>query len=246
MKIVDLRGILPYEERFDAGAFAGKTTTTGHWPGIEIDPAMDDVAALELVERLAQGHIDRDWSAIFGHQGGASLMYHEVLAPSGTLFITRDPDAIVWHAESSEMLMAGSPNTTSHSLLVLYSSRLTLAQRRSLAAILPSRPRPTYGNSEWMGTACPGPELLALVHLYRATGKVITEGSDMDKETFRQWFLELYGELEVAKTFDEMKAIEAELAGHVRKLAANETIDDADLAALRARIDAIAVAAAPA
>lgn len=242
MKVVDLRGVLPYEERFDAGTFAGKTTTTGHWPGIPIDPELDDVAAIELIERLAQGHIDRDWSAIFGQQGGAGLMYHEVLAPSGTLFVTRDPDAIVWHAEAERMLMAGNPNTTSHALLVLYSSGLTPAQRTALAAILPARPRPTYGNSEWMGTACPGPELLALIRTYRLTGRVATEEDEMDQVTFDRMALDWWrraadqGGAGGVGTIEALKRVDEILANSLRLGHALDTQQEQELRDLRVRI----------
>lgn len=173
MKIVDIRGILPFDSSNYAGRWIPKISTTVHWPGTPVAPTMSDDDAIEMVKRFAQGHIDRDWSALAGQQGGASLMYHEVIAPSGTLFLTRDPADIVWHAESLNMFMDGQPNHTSHALMVLTDPRgPTLEQVRTLRAVLPQRPNPVYGNREWMSTQCPGDALMALIREYRATGTI--------------------------------------------------------------------------
>lgn len=220
MNTIDVRGLLPVAPEYHAGTHPEKTSTTIHWPGIVVDPGMTEDEAIALLQRLAQGHIDRDWSAVFGQQGGYSLMYHEVVAPTGTVLIARDPEDIVWHAESEVMLMAGRPNNTSHAILVLSdSSGPTPAQLRTLAELLPTRPNPVYGNREWMATACPGDVLMAVIAEYRSTGRIMVgeEGTMITREEFDAYKAALQRQLDAVNA--EFAAVDAKIAMALRKAA---------------------------
>jgi hypothetical protein len=204
-QVIDIRAELP----FDAANLpwpitSDKTSTTVHWPGGEFDVETDDDAR-NLIHAFAQEHIRKDWaSEVPGVQGGAGLMYAEVIAPSGTVFITRDPDANLWHSNDPV------GNTTSRPILVLCGADAahapTAAQLRSLRARILGLP--TYPHSKWLNTQCPGAALRSFL-----AGSMDVE-EDMDRPTFDAWFRENYEKYEVAKTFDDIKAIQAKQAHH--------------------------------
>lgn len=184
MQVIDVRAQLPRAPEHDAGE-EPKTSTTVHWTGMVMPAQLDDAAALEFVKDFAQGHIDRDWNdAIAGVQRGSGLMYHEVIYPSGTVAITRDPLAVLWHAGDAV------GNRFSYAVLLLTGPRWkddregapTAEQLRSLAIRLHERGGLVRGNREWSSTLCPGDLVQRWVVRFRNGEIPIGEEEDLTPE----------------------------------------------------------------
>ncbi len=227
--VVDIRAELPFDAaNLPWPVISVKSSVTVHWPGGEFDVETDDDAR-NLIYAFAEEHIAKDWSAeIPGVQGGAGLMYAEVIAPSGTVFITRDPDAVLWHSNTSE------GNATSRPILVICGAEeahlATAAQLRALRTRIVTHALPAFPHSHWTQTQCPGDRLRALL-----AGHMNVE-DDMTAEERRAEFIALTQEL-ITPTIVAMKDVETATVEMVRKLEAGEVIDDAERAELKARLD---------
>ena len=175
-EVIDIRAELP----FDAANLpwpitSSKESITVHWPGGDFDVVTDDDAR-NLIHAFAEEHIAKDWaSEIPGVQGGAGIMYAEVIAPSGTVFLTRDPDAVLWHSNTSE------GNATSRPILIITRTDQppTDAQLRSLRARIVAAGLPAHPHAYWTQTACPGGWLTSFVE----GGLQIEEDDMIDKGT---------------------------------------------------------------
>lgn len=155
MKVVDLRSQLPLAWQYlPQPATAAKISNTVHWTGGH-DTVTTDEEAIVAIKRWHQEHINKDWSSEVGIQHGAGIMYLEVIAPSGTVFITRDPNAVTWHCSSAV------GNAHSRAILVICDADAlpTAAQLASLEERLTFDE--VYPHRYWVGTQCPGPQLLA-------------------------------------------------------------------------------------
>lgn len=172
VKIIDIRTELPFDVAYlPSPALAPKSSLTVHWPGGDFDVVTDD-DAIALMHAFAQYHIDKDWALqIDGVQHGAGIMYAEAIAPSGTVLIMRDPDAVLWHSDTTE------GNLYSRAILVICSDAhpMTDAQRVTLRSRLTL---PTWPHSHWTDTECPG----AVVRAFLGG----EEFFDMDEATFRR------------------------------------------------------------
>lgn len=105
MHLIDVRDQLPRRFDNDPQPIAGwkKTFIVVHYQGQDVLRDLDDFLALKLIEADAWSHITRDWSPeIPGVQGGGGIMYHELIAPSGTVFLVRSGDEWLWHCGDDE------------------------------------------------------------------------------------------------------------------------------------------------
>lgn len=149
------------EENRDSRGSSLKSSLTIHWlgPSGPGDPSDDGVR--QLLFRIAFDHIAKDWG---GGQGGQGIMYHEAIAPSGRVFVTRDYTEILWHADNAEA------NATSRAILVVCSQavnataeQISVLRRRYADFQKP----PTYPHSRWTATACPGDLLRSVIGALR-------------------------------------------------------------------------------
>lgn len=170
MRIVDLRDELPRAPEFDPWPtrFA-KASSTVHWPDVSRDIGDDDDCT-SLLFSFAAYHIDKDWSReIPGVQYGGGIMYTEAVAPSGTVFLLRDDDAVLWHSDDA----AGNLTSRAILLLVGTAQKPTRAQLLALRARLAMR-FPAYPHGpKWAATECPGPAARAF----------LAGGMQIDEET---------------------------------------------------------------
>ncbi|HEV8670957.1 MAG TPA: glucosaminidase domain-containing protein [Candidatus Limnocylindria bacterium] len=154
MNTQNLVGVLPREYGNDPQPLTQvKDKWTLHWPGEDVDPAMDDNAAVALITRIAQEHINRDWG---GGQRGGGIMYHRVIGPTGTVFITRDETDWTWH---SSVDGPGGGNRSSIAILVVYgkTGASTSAQNAALDELIATHATyVVYGHRDWTPTTCPG------------------------------------------------------------------------------------------
>jgi hypothetical protein len=99
MNILDLRQKLPLNSRWDGATIGTRGQTrfvTLHYNG----PAVPEhrQSGLGLMQQL---RIDLDWQTQPGWsgvpQGADGLQYHFVVAADGTVYQTRDEDALLWH-----------------------------------------------------------------------------------------------------------------------------------------------------
>lgn len=154
MKVIDLRPFLPLAtQNIPSPSHVAKNSNTVHWTGGH-DTVTTDEQAVAAIKRWHQEHINKNWAAS-GYQGGAGLMYVEVLAPSGTVYLTRDPDAHTWHCSNDY------GNKTSRAILVIcdQDDLPTQAQFNSLEQRL-TFPE-VFPHQFWISTQCPGPQVLA-------------------------------------------------------------------------------------
>jgi hypothetical protein len=161
IRVVDLRGWLPAApENRPSPATARKDRVTVHWLGGEFARNASDDDAAAYLHNIARDHIAKNWGAGFG---GSGIMYHEAIGPTGTRFILRDFDEILWHANHNEA------NRLSHAELVMSGpgSPETDAQLAVLRVRLRDFSVPVFGHREWSSTACPGERLMEVVRSTR-------------------------------------------------------------------------------
>jgi N-acetylmuramoyl-L-alanine amidase-like protein len=157
-EVTDLRSQLPRQPaNTPSPATSPKRSLTVHWLGESGPPSTNDEEIRQYLHRIAFEHIAKDWG---GGSGGSGIMYHEAIAPSGRVFILRDPNDVLWHAGNAEA------NTTSRAILVLCSA--AVAPNATQIAVLRRRHRDFGhiwwgGHQAWSPTACPGPQLMAVV-----------------------------------------------------------------------------------
>ncbi len=155
--LVDLAGRLPTApENAPVPATALKSSLTVHWLGGDFSRTASDDEARARLEAIARDHIARDWG---NGQGGSGIMYHEAIAPSGTVFVLRDYTEVVWHAGSED------GNLHSRAVLVLCgpSTPATPAQLSALRRRFQDFGVRVYGHREWSATQCPGDQLMEVV-----------------------------------------------------------------------------------
>jgi len=168
MKWVDLRKWLPRRKDNDPEPIGpyDKNSITVHYQGLEVLREMTDADAKQLVMSDALEHIHRDWSReIPGVQGGGGVMYHLMIAPSGTVFQCRDLGDYLWHC--------GNEYGNIHSIAVQVmcgpTTPPTDAQFTSLDKLLDElmlkdpRLRAIYPHQFWSPTSCPGHVLVTYV-----------------------------------------------------------------------------------
>lgn len=158
MKVIDMRSQLPLATQFiPSPSHAFKTSNTVHWTGGH-DTIVTDEQAIAAIKRWHQQHINTDWNKEApGQQGGAGLMYVEVIAPSGTVLITRDPDAVTWHCSDAHgnahsrpiLVICDQDEPPTNQQLASLDSRITFPEFQP--------------HSFWVGTQCPGPECKAFI-----------------------------------------------------------------------------------
>ena len=180
MDIVDIRADLPRVPDNDPQPLTQvKTDWILHYQGNDVDRDLSDEDAKDLALRDAKEHIARDWDSQYpGVQGGGGLMYHYMIAPSGTVFKTRDETDYLWNCGNDKGNRCGvavqvqcGPNTPP-----------TDAQLFSLTLLIATHPEfNVTGNRDWSSTQCPGERLYAYI-----TGKEY----EMNYEAFMKWFLQ--------------------------------------------------------
>lgn len=158
VKIVDIRGQLPRRlERDPSPATAPKTSLTVHWLGDSGPPFGSDEDMRQYLFQIAFQHLEKDWG---GGSRGGGIMYHEAIAPSGTVFLTRNDPDVLWHAGAHE------GNLSSRAILVMCS--VQVQPNDTQIRVLRRRHR-DFGHIWWGGhyvwspTACPGPRLKEVV-----------------------------------------------------------------------------------
>lgn len=160
--LVDIRANLPREPRNrPAGGKTNKESITAHWLGYNHSRSASDAEAVAELTRIAYSHIRRDFGS---GSGGETIMYHEAIAPTGTIFILREHDEIAWHSGNDR------GNRTSRAILVMCgpdtpptAAQLDVARNR-----FPAFKVPMFGHQDWSPTQCPGPVLMELVRSLRA------------------------------------------------------------------------------
>jgi hypothetical protein len=153
--VIDIRATLP-RRNWSIGTWSPKTSVTVHWNGPAVDYQANPV---NVAIADAQYHIDKNWGTASSPAYGDGIMYHRLYAPDGTVFQTRDDDAVLWHCNSSG-------NTTSFAWQVMtgQGQTATTAQLDSLARDLVDSGLERKGHRDWSSTQCPGDQLYALVH----------------------------------------------------------------------------------
>jgi hypothetical protein len=183
---LDVRADLPLAD-WQLGSYGPKLSRTFHWNG----PALPiDVAAMDLIMGDANYHLSKDWSPEPGIQGGDGIMYHKLIALDGTLFITRDPDAMLWACGNQW----GNMSSEHVQVMCGVGQVPTPEQWATMGELSRSDPKPTFPHRYWSATECPGDEIATWVE---------NEGwkeDDMDREVFKQWLKE-----DVWPTIDAMK-----------------------------------------
>lgn len=161
--VTDISSLLPRAPQNDD--YRGqhlKHSITFHWEGPDAVPMMDDGQTVEWLKGIAQGHINKDWG---NGQGGGGIMYHEVIAQSGNVFITRNDLDILWHAGND------AANLESHAILVVCSAQTPMTQKQIEGVIkrhqdfatVAGGVIPAYPHSAWSATQCPGDNLRSLI-----------------------------------------------------------------------------------
>lgn len=150
--MIDLRPWLPRQPEYDpTPSRAPKTGYTVHYEGGDVSREMSDAEAQLLILSNAIFHINKDWNEeVEGAQHGGGIMYAIVIAPSGTVYQTRDLDEILWHSGS----FLGNQDTTPVMVLAGPNTPPTKAQYRSLREVLMHQI--AYPHSYWSATQCPG------------------------------------------------------------------------------------------
>jgi hypothetical protein len=226
--LLDVRAELPRTD-WEIGRSGPKTSATIHWNGPRI-PA--DVDPLDIILGDAHYHVSKDWSPEPGIQGADGIQYHELIAPDGTAYVTRDPDAALWHC--------GDPvgNETSYAIQVMVGGEddgsgdpVTPAQYATLRARIHAlgltdvRP-----HRSWSQTTCPGNELATWVY---AEGWQVED--DLDRTTFNAWFREQQV-AEITPTLESMKKAYDPLVAQARANGLVDATQEQHLAELDARL----------
>ena len=237
MKVVDLRGVLPRVPEFDPEPLVRtKDVWIIHYQGNDVPRDLTDEQAQAIVLGDAEEHIRRNWVApTLPEVNGGGIMYHWMIAPSGTAFITRDPNDYLWESGSDDGNRRGraiqvqcGPNT-----------QPTDAQLSTLTELIATEPSfSVTGNNDWSPTQCPGARLKE----YIANKEYDMSMSDDD---FRKRFLAVYADIGVGALFSKIvnemipnlngRIVALEQSGHTGSVA-----DDisADLAAMKSELAA--------
>lgn len=137
---------------------ASITRIVVHWPG-------DSGAAgyyqyPDRLRNLTNYHLDKDWG---GGMRGFALMYHRVIAPDGTIYLTNPLELILWHAHAPaneqglaimvDVARSQTPTVAQASTLHAYLSQLS-----QHTPAISARPQDVYAHREMPGNAtnCPG------------------------------------------------------------------------------------------
>lgn len=187
MKVLDVRSQLPFvEENLPYPSHHVKDSLTVHWTGGS-DTVVTDEEALASIVRWTNEHINKDWAPeIPGVQGGASIMYAEVIAPSGTVFITRDPESVCWHSSST----LGNANSIPILIICDQDDLPTAAQYASLESRIQHHGyEGVHPHQFWVATACPGPQIMAYLNE--------REDDDMFTENDRAKLDKIFARMEV-------------------------------------------------
>jgi hypothetical protein len=139
-----------------------RDSVTCHYSGPRVAAFGDPVAELATAKREARYHIDKDWSANAGHQGGDGYMYEIIILSDGQMIRTRKAGVKLWHCSNNY----GNTHSVSIHFVFGAGQSITDAQWEAfkrLAAALMEEYKLTnrhkfYGHQEWAGasTACPG------------------------------------------------------------------------------------------
>ena len=205
ISIVDLRGALPRVTGNDPYPLQQeKTSLTVHYQGVDVDLTLPDDRASLLIKSDALGHIRRDWG---NGQGGGGVMYHEMIAPSGTVFITRDPDDYLWHCGSD----FGNRHSRAIQVMCGPATPPTPAQLTALEARIVAHGLPVKGHRDWSPTQCPGQEVYVFL---QGRGGVAVAGEQITREEFEAY------KRAMRDTIEAMKAAYDPLVRHDHPLAA--------------------------
>lgn len=168
--VIDIREQLPRAD-WSIGTRPATTSLTWHYNGPPVAPAQQSGAGL-----IAQLIADAEWQmrpGWGGTAGGADgLMYHLVVAADGTIYQTRDLDAMLWHCAHQD----GNGRGLALHLPLGIGQWPTIDQLASVFRIsnhLRARYQialnRTLGHLEWKhATACPGPNVMQHLVAYRA------------------------------------------------------------------------------
>lgn len=163
---IDVRGQLPFVGNI-YGTFSPKDSLTFHWNG----PAVpEDADPLAILRADATFHINKGW-------GGIS--YHKAIWRDGTLYITRDMDAVLAACGNA----VGNARSTHAQVMIGTGQSPTPQQWARMSELALAQPTVHPHGPFWSATECPGDEIRAW----------IAEGvEDLDRATFNQWFQEQY------------------------------------------------------
>jgi hypothetical protein len=164
--VIDISGSIPRIPRGPAGQRDLHVSLTFHWNGANFSRSATDAECVAAIIQIAYQHQRKDWSSDGSGAFGDTIMYHEAICPSGTVYTFRDYAEVVWHCGSD------LGNRTSRAILVL-SGPDTQATPRQLEAMQVRyedfRRVPVKGHMEWSGTECPGPVIMNKIRELRAS-----------------------------------------------------------------------------
>jgi hypothetical protein len=163
--VIDVIAQMPRLPQGPAGQTDLHDSLTFHWNGANFSRSASDDECFAALVQIAFQHQRKDWSSDGSGAFGDTIMYHEAICPSGTVYVMREYSEVAWHSGIDR------GNRTSRGILVL-SGPDTEATSRQLEAMtlryqdfqLP----PIWGHQEWSATACPGPRIMAHVRVLRA------------------------------------------------------------------------------
>lgn len=157
---IDLRPWLPrVPENDPQPQHQTKDSWTVHYQGSDVPRDLSDADAQLLIGADAREHIDRDWNDEYpGTQGGGGVMYAYMIAPSGTVYQTRDEDSWLWHCGNE----VGNKASVAIQVMCGPDTPPTPSQLDSLARLIATEPTwPVYPHKKWSPTQCPGSVLAA-------------------------------------------------------------------------------------
>jgi hypothetical protein len=220
-KQVDLRGELPRAD-WSIGS-SDKSGIVIHWNGT---PLPDDVADIDVIFGDASYHMSPTWP---GRAGGADgIMYHRLYGRDGTVYLTRDSRATLWHCGN----VWGNENTEAWQVMCGKGQSATPAQLAALSRDLAVDGRPRQGHRDLSPTQCPGDELEAL----------ISEEDDLTPEAFKQLFIANMLE-EITPTLNSMKKVYDPLVAKARENGLVDAEQEAAIADLSTRLERMGAAA---
>jgi hypothetical protein len=161
--VIVIKDELPWDHRNDPTPVShAKDSLTFHWEGSDPLSAQTDEEVRRAITGIAISHIAKQWApGVYGN----GIMYHEVIAPSGTSFVVRDYLECPWHC--------GDPdgNNTSRAILVYCSAATAptdnqfLAIRKRVADFAQSMGHaiPVFPHSKWTATQCPGDAIRSVI-----------------------------------------------------------------------------------
>ncbi len=145
-----------------------------HWDGIGyIRDGYDPVARYRW---LAELHIARNWGTAERPVYGSTLMYHEKIDRSGTLYLCRDPQYVLWHATRAndiayainlDATVDSAPTRAQFAMLGWRLEQLCQQYGLGRDRVYGHGELTAYGNA----TQCPGQDALGWLRQWRAVGK---------------------------------------------------------------------------